>query len=49
MELSTRESATIAYALTLLALDNKREIDVTVTELRDLSTKVLRTQYKAKN
>lgn len=41
MELTSRESAIIAYALTALALDGTRLIDVTATELRDLATRAM--------
>lgn len=49
MELTSREALTISYALIALAMSDNIEIDVSKTELNDLSTKILHTQYKAKN
>ena len=47
MELTSREALTISYALISLALNDSKEIEASKTELLDLSTKVLGTQYKA--
>jgi hypothetical protein len=49
MELTSREALTISYALISLALNDSKEIEASKTELLDLSTKVLGTQYKAEN
>jgi len=44
MEITSRESAIIAWALTLMMLDPDRSQDtnVSTTELRDLSTKIMK-------
>ena len=47
MELTSREALAISYALISLALNDSEEINASKTELLDLSTKVLGTQYKA--
>jgi hypothetical protein len=47
MELSPREATIISYALTCLIVDGHPDLNVTNEELRDISSKVLRTQYKA--
>ncbi len=47
MDLSSREATIISYALTCLIVDGHPDLNVTDDELRDISAKVLRTQYKA--
>jgi hypothetical protein len=47
MEISSRESVIISYALTCLIVDGHPDLNVTNEELRDISAKVLKTQYKA--
>jgi hypothetical protein len=49
MEISSREAVIISYALTCLIVDGHPDFNVTNDELKDISAKVLRTQYKAKN
>jgi hypothetical protein len=42
MELTTRESAIIAFALTVLAIDGAPLMNASKTELLDLSQKIIK-------
>jgi hypothetical protein len=42
MELNPRESAIIAFALTVLAIDGAPLLNADSTELRDLSQKIIK-------